>query len=101
MFMRRQQESIIKTLFDNMYFCVTSNLPTIIAGDFNTLDQPDIDRSSPGSPSEKNKALTSLWKSNGPQNLFWKFIGPQTSKVENHGGRGLKRRLYQTPQIVK
>ena len=78
-----------------MYFCVNLNLPTIIAGDFNTLDQPDIDRSSPGSPSEKNKALTSLCKvwvdyeSPPVRKFVLKVYGPQTYKVENHCSRPL------------
>ena len=50
------------SFFDNMYMYVTSNLPTIIAGDFNSLDQPAIDRFPPGSPAEINKSLTSLCK---------------------------------------
>ena len=50
------------SFFDNMYMFVTSNLPTIIAGDFNSLDQPAIDRFPPGSPAEINKSLTSLCK---------------------------------------
>jgi len=46
--------------FDSLYPHITSKFPNVMAGDFNTVDHPDIDRYPPGAPTEKSKTLISL-----------------------------------------
>ena len=49
-----------RSFFDSLHLHVTFKFPIIMAGDFNMLDRPDIDRYPPGASKENSKTLISL-----------------------------------------
>jgi len=55
-----EKNSTKNEFFDSLYPYTISNLPVIMAGDFNVVDQPNIDRLPPGDNTEESKALISL-----------------------------------------
>ena len=73
------------TFFDNLYSYTFSDLPTIIAGDFNVVDEPTIDRFPPGNNSEKNKTLQSLCSTLGLTDAYRDLYGERRTFTRRQG----------------
>ena len=86
--------------FNKLYPYTLSNIPTIMAGDFNIVDQPTVDRFPPGNNAERSKALISLCSSLRLTDAYRDLYG-ETSNFTRRQGNTQSRldRLYISKEI--
>jgi len=86
--------------FDSLYPHIISKFPNVLAGDFNTLDRPDIDRYPPGAPTEKNKTLISLCNKCQLTDAFRTLYGDVREYTRQGQSQARLDRIYTSKEIL-